>query len=85
MAEHRHSKTSSSKHDIGYLLNSHGASSASASTGRATGRATRSSTTANVSDSRTVLKRKSKDRPHECETCQFSFAQRSDLGKHIRT
>lgn len=30
-------------------------------------------------------KRKSKERPHECEMCGFSFGQRSDRNKHIRT
>lgn len=30
-------------------------------------------------------KRKSKDRPHKCETCGFSFGQRSDRNKHVRT
>lgn len=82
------SRASSSKFDIDYLLNSrpptsaHAGSSRSGQSSRAHSGATSS---APIHIHHETSKRKSKDRPYECEVCGFSFSQRSDRNKHIRT
>lgn len=74
-----------SKHDIDFILNNPQSSSAHASS-RHSGVVRGSSASNRRSHNRPeVSKRKSKDRPYECDICGFSFGQRSDRNKHIRT
>lgn len=93
--------SSSSKHDIDYLLNRRVTSSSSTPSTNSpqhgqgvssptTHQGQASSSTAQGSSSNTAhyvdaSKRKSKERPYECEICKFSFGQRSDRNKHVRT
>lgn len=76
-----------SKHDIGYLLNS-----SSTIAGPAVGYtpvdhrlSSLDSMDLATSSRHPSSKMKSKERPYECNICHFSFAQRSDRNKHIRT
>lgn len=80
---------SPSKHDLQFILNTQ-AGNASASTpytpleGQPGTSGTRGGTSSEPGSSRN-RRTKSSDRPFECHICQFSFAQRSDRNKHIRT
>lgn len=81
--------TTASKLDIDYLLNSR---PPSASTQPSSSRSVQPSRASSSSSHAPQIhihhdssKRKSKDRPFECEICGFSFSQRSDRNKHIRT
>lgn len=90
----KHSPSSEgSKLNIDYLLNSSraGGSSHQGTTSSSANRHARSTSSGGSSQSHSLQaaqeagKKKSKDRPHECEMCGFSFGQRSDRNKHIRT
>lgn len=76
-----------SKHDLQYILNSQGAASSASSSYTPLENAPASAHSASLTPASSSRQKRSKstDRPFECHICHFSFAQRSDRNKHIRT
>lgn len=76
-----------SKHDLQYILNSQGAASSASSSYTPLENGPTSGHSAQLTPASASRQKRSKstDRPFECHICHFSFAQRSDRNKHIRT